>query len=319
LQRYCGFPKLKLRLKNTTPTINGVAQDMTGGTLIGVVKFSRNRCYTADLLGDPGELNTGFSDSACLLDSEGQPAEDIVVSAPVSSSFALNAGQEQQITLDFSANPVPVNAWNARVQLVYRGGLGLESDAVVTTAEPLTAPSAMRFTNETNYLLINQQLYLRSAVNTNQTLLAQVRPTSCVIGSAGTRSLSPSCFNPYSYTAGWRSPTGQVLASISALPAERTSVLLFLGNPAQAGIDGATFDPFGIVTTQVGTRVFAFDEGTQQATHDPLYAYRGMPISYVSFIVYFASTDQTFPPEAVIFARPAFANTTPIPFSTINF
>ena len=65
----CGFPKLKLRLKNTTAAINGVAQDMVGGTLVGVVKFSRNSCYTSDWLRDPGELNSFDSGkvASCLL------------------------------------------------------------------------------------------------------------------------------------------------------------------------------------------------------------------------------------------------------------
>jgi hypothetical protein len=92
----CGFKKLKVRVYNSTPALTNAATNVSipqaagAGTLVAVVKFSRNSCYQSDWSGDPGDLNPGFDDVACLLPLRGGdngttpiPLEEQVVSAPL--------------------------------------------------------------------------------------------------------------------------------------------------------------------------------------------------------------------------------------------
>jgi hypothetical protein len=317
----CGFPKLKLRVKNTTAAINGVAQDMVGGTLVGVVKFSRNSCYTPDWLGDPGELNAydGAKVTSCLLGGTSEPVEEIIVSAPVSASFSLAAGAEQQITLDFSAKPIPVNAWNLKVQLVYQGQLGLEPNAVAVTTQQLSAPTVFRVSNESNYLQINQKLYTRAQVNANQTLLAQVSPTSCVTGGAGSRTLVPSCFTATAFNTDWRAPGGQTLAALTPLPIDSYATLLMLGD-SRGSISGTSrsidTSPAGI---SLSVRTFYLDDATNDLFASSLISHRGLATSFLFYNVIVASVDTTPASNMDVYNRPAFGNVISVPISSINF
>jgi hypothetical protein len=315
----CGFPKLKLRVRNTTAAINGVPQNMVGGTLVGVVKYSRNSCYAPNWSGDFGELNTTFDGSTCLGGNNGDPVEEQIVSAPVSTSFSLAADAEQQITLDFSTKPLPVNAWNIKLQLVYQGALGAEPNAVVVTTKLLSAPAVYRALNETNYLLINQRLYTRDQVNADQTLLTQVDPPSCVVGAAGSRRLSATCALEKTIATSWQAPSGQTLATLSALPLGRQAVLLMLGNSGETvsgtavGLDGAALG------VSVFARAFYFSDAINSATANGLSAYRGLQSSFSFYNVYNASVDVTDPPFTEAANRPALQNPTPVPMTSINF
>ncbi len=315
----CGFPKLKLRVRNTTAAINGVPQNMVGGTLVGVVKYSRNSCYTSNWAGDFGELNTGFDKAACLLGSNGEPVEEQIVSAPVSAPFSLAAGAEQQITLDFSTKPLPVNAWNSKLQLVYQGTLGAEPDAVAVTTKLLSGPAVVRIINENNYLQINKRFYTRAQVGASQTLLAQIDPPSCVNNVAGTLTLVASCFVQQPTPRSWQSPSGQTLATLTALPADRQAILVVLGD-SEGVVEGTVVGAAGATSgVSAYARMFSFNDSTTMASPDTLFAYRGLQASWVTYTPYFASVDTASPPVLEIVNRPALQDPTPVPMTSINF
>jgi hypothetical protein len=133
-----GFPKIKVKLRNVTPAgTDGNGQPLvepipgTGGTLVAVVKFHRNLCYQPDLSGEYG--SPGIDWRACR-----SPTEEIVVSQPAAVPAGINSAP-QPVTFTF-ASRVPISATDLYLQVVYRGPLGEESDAVVVATKDIAEP-----------------------------------------------------------------------------------------------------------------------------------------------------------------------------------
>ena len=321
----CGFRKLKVKIKNSTAAIGTTAQDMSGGTLVAVVKFSRDNCYTA-WTDSAAQINLNFiaARSQCLYGGGTEPVEEVVLSA--SRGFALSAGADREITLDFSANPIPVNAWNIRLQLVYRGQLGAETDAVVAASRHLSAPTVLNFVNEADYILINQQFYTRAQVNSSQALLAQV---DCYyLRNDGTRSLDGSnpitqipCYHPITTTETLRSQSGTVLAQTPSLNAGRRSVLLALGDLDDPTLIDSIFDyPANEPATLIAyTRKFEYNDETRSLNAQSFPVYRGLPHNGGRTFYWVGRASEPIAPWTLEAARPALTNPTPVPLSILGF
>ena len=147
-----GFDRIRLKVKNTTPDIvlaNGTAvqQDMRDGRLVAVVKFHRNTCYQDDLSGEP----TQTADIARCRD----PVEEIVTSelaTTVGGSEARSVPFESEdhpegieLSFRFAQREIPFNAWDVILQVVYRGQLGEEDDAVVVASKDISEPTFIHF------------------------------------------------------------------------------------------------------------------------------------------------------------------------------
>jgi len=134
-----GFAKIKLKVRNVTPGgVNAQGQaivepipDGSTGTLVAVVKFHRNTCYTPALSGEYG--SPGIDWQTCRA-----PTEEIVVSAPQSVPQGIN--DEAKVVAFTFPNKVPINATDAYLQVVYRGPLGDEADAVVVATRDIAEP-----------------------------------------------------------------------------------------------------------------------------------------------------------------------------------
>jgi hypothetical protein len=141
-----GFTKVKLKLANTTPAIGtgqGSAQDMTGGQLVAVAKFRRAKAtYSTDLSGDCGAPNQSFP--ACRGD-----VEDIVTSVAISSVNLPAGGAPQEFQFTFS-EAIPLNVTDLYLQVVYRGPLGSEADAVAVTTKNIPEPTFLSVFNLTD-------------------------------------------------------------------------------------------------------------------------------------------------------------------------
>ncbi len=138
----CGFGKVSLKLKNSTP-----AESMGAGSFFAVAKFRRNACYVPDLSGDPGApMFTGYS---CRSGDE-----EITVSDPVHQwklpNGSLGAGEQQPVDFWF-ATPIPINATDIYLQVVFRGQLGNETDAVVVTTKNISEPNYIAIVNDYDY------------------------------------------------------------------------------------------------------------------------------------------------------------------------
>ena len=138
----CGFQTIKLKLKNSTP-----GETLSNGFFVAVVKFYRNKDYQSDLSGDPGGANFVAADARSWY-------EEILVSEKVDIA-TVAAGQmlpndESEITFTFDA-PIPINATDIVLQVVFRGTLGNESDAVLVATKDISEPNYLAFENDLDY------------------------------------------------------------------------------------------------------------------------------------------------------------------------
>jgi hypothetical protein len=227
---FTGFSKIKIKLSNTTPDIVAAnsgtfPQTMDGGTLVAVVKFKRNTCYTDDLAGYPPFA----SEDSCRTD-----VEEIVVSDPANDGAIVTVDStEQPFEFKFTNKQLPINATDVRLQVVYRGKLGAENDAVVVATQDLSEPTFFSYMNATDYIHINSKVYTRDEVNdTTKGLLPSVYPQSCVDYQLTPPQLKPSCLNPINTQVGFTVGSGvhQVQVSVDVLPVKRFIRLAILGN-----------------------------------------------------------------------------------------
>lgn len=143
-----GFSKVKLKVRNVTPPLNASGLPTTeliqgAGALGAVVKFRRNTCYEPQkLLGQPGAPDYGPGCKSTV--------EELAVSEPLGAQAfaAINTANGQEVAFDFQGqNVIPINATDVYLQVVYRGQLGEETDAVVVASKDVSEPSFYNFDN----------------------------------------------------------------------------------------------------------------------------------------------------------------------------
>lgn len=150
-----GFARIKLKLKNVTPGSdsqgNDGAEKMAEGgppTLIAIAKFHRNTCYKADLSGEM--TNDGSANDWRTCRSK---FEEIVISDSLPAPIGINTSA-QQVTFNFTTNKIPISATDLYIQVVYRGPLGQETDAVVVATKDISEPTYIQ-----NYSRKDQYTY----------------------------------------------------------------------------------------------------------------------------------------------------------------
>ncbi len=170
-----GFEKVRLRVRNITesvtdsgPAAPAIPQTSGSGTLVAVARYHRNACYRSDMSGErirgyaPPPGIGSIVEPTC---SAGTPArtthQEISVSAPltIASSADLPGGVGSgggapaaiEKTFDFAADPIPVNATDLFIQVIYRGQLGDEPDAVAVGNYDVREPTFIGIYNNTDY------------------------------------------------------------------------------------------------------------------------------------------------------------------------
>ena len=166
-----GFEKIRLKVRNLTdPIIESgtnlnVPQRAGVGTLVAVARYHRNACYKPDLT---GERQYRYSPPPALLVDEPTCALNLPTRTAyqeISVSATLNILSEADLpggsggtppasvekTFDFSADPIPVNATDLFIQVVYRGQLGDETDGIAVGNYDLREPTFYAGWNNTDY------------------------------------------------------------------------------------------------------------------------------------------------------------------------
>ncbi len=200
-----GFNTIKLKLKNKTPAVRSrsgslVEQPMPAGSLTAVVKFHRNRCYD-DLLTEWPATGTAAQD--CRTAGEEIVTSDVVLDQSVPFETGDNP-DGKEFTFDFPNRELPINAWDVVLQVIYRGRLGTEDDAVVVGTKDVSEPTFVAFMNTTDYVVINGRFYKPAEVAAKQTLFGSVSP-GCRAGSPGSYVVNEACYNKadsFTFTAG---------------------------------------------------------------------------------------------------------------------
>jgi hypothetical protein len=155
-----GFNKVKLKLTNKTPSISPsgggttVEQNlMPSGTVVAVAKFRRNKCYIENTLqGEVQAMKVNGRTDQDIFDNCRDVTEEIVVSDPVVLPGVLTNGSTVPLTFNFTdLNRIPINVMDLYLQVVYRGPLGDEADAVVVGTRDVSEPTFFTISNNTNY------------------------------------------------------------------------------------------------------------------------------------------------------------------------
>lgn len=146
------------------------------------------------------------------------------------ASVPADAPREFEFTFE---QEIPINASDLYLQVVFRGVLGQEQDAVVVATHDISEPTYFSVMNSTDYVELEGHVYLRTQVAGSAALTAKVRPVEC-INADGT--LFDGCLHPTdSPSTTWsfrRSPTAPngAGADVFILRLKTFSRLAFLTN-----------------------------------------------------------------------------------------
>jgi hypothetical protein len=159
-----GFEKVRVKVRNITSSITEsgsgrvVEQTATNGRLLAVARYHRNACYKRDL---SGERQRRFATPPALIVNEpscnGLPTrtvhQEISVSAPmmITDVSMLPGDTALEKIFDFSADPIPINATDLFIQIVYRGTLGEEADGIAVGTLDVREPTFLSAWNNTDY------------------------------------------------------------------------------------------------------------------------------------------------------------------------
>ncbi|MBL0142908.1 MAG: hypothetical protein IPP91_12605 [Betaproteobacteria bacterium] len=226
----CGFAKVNLKVANATPPIfppapqgpvEPVAQTLGAGMLVAVAKFRRNTCYTTNLSGEydsaTGETVVQYY-NRCVAS---QP-EEIVVSEsqnvlnlPACDRTVLGDCPGKAVAKAFNfPTPIPINAASIALQVVFRGSLGSEADAVVVETVDVSEPTYFTYMNATDYIKIEMGLYTRSHVIGDPSLLSKVEQAmpGCIVNGQ----LKDTCLQPFpiSFPLRWGNPGTTVVNAL---------------------------------------------------------------------------------------------------------
>jgi len=171
-----GFNHLRLRVHNTTPdiTVSGTGSvvpqamasttsgslansNFTGPYLVAIARYHRNACYTPALGGIPIQTASGTITNpapSCAAGSIRTPYQEVSVSNSAAIDAAtLNGTSAADVEFDFGNDPIPVNATDLIIQVVYRGPLGQESDGIAVGSLDIAEPTFAAFWNNTDYFV----------------------------------------------------------------------------------------------------------------------------------------------------------------------
>ena len=170
-----GFTRVRLNIRNNTPdlieTVDGsqpikqlfadTVADESGvnsppyqNTLVAVARYHRNPCYQSDLSGEYAVDPQGNPIQRNCPNGIRTDFQEISVSAPlVAAAATLNSDTASPQIFDFSADPIPVNATDLFIQVVYRGLLGQEVDGIAVGTLDVAEPNYFTYWNNTDYFL----------------------------------------------------------------------------------------------------------------------------------------------------------------------
>ncbi|HLX29465.1 MAG TPA: hypothetical protein VKV24_13360, partial [Casimicrobiaceae bacterium] len=202
-----GFKKLRANIKNISPLFFDAqgtlqVQNMQGGTFFAVVRYHKDKKYTDSLdtvVGvAPCADYTSVIDTAHLEASTvcRDGVEEIVVSKPL-NAISLDAGSDATVDFDFSDSPIPFGMTDVVLQVVYRGSLGSETDAVAVGTLDVSEPTYFTYLNASDYIHIGGHVYQRPAIESDSELLAAVRPQYCADYQQVPPKIRPGCLEEF--------------------------------------------------------------------------------------------------------------------------
>ncbi len=297
-----GFRTVKAKVKNIM-----LGEDMSNGRVVAVAKFHRNECYQSDLTGEFTQDASGnLIDPPCAAGQQYRTDEEFAVTSD-DQSLALKSDQEQELTFTFST-PIPFDATDLYLQVVFRGTLGAEEHSVAVGTVDISEPTFFSLLNGTDVFALpdgsprGQFFYYKdiiapanivrfpySIVDANGNRVYDSPPDVDVIGG------------DIHY---WISLAGAQVAEIPALPEGRFSRLAFLMAPSGLTIgvraEGAGFIVNSSYPEPAKTSQYNWDDGIYYVS--PVLKLRSQTYHWdsVTYYRYYGSANpalETMPPS----------------------
>lgn len=249
-----GFRFIKMKVKNTTPDINSargtIAQNMTNGQFFAVAKFHRNTCYTPTLTGQIGTIGRGANPSVNFWSSCRGPVEEIVVSEPEPGVSDLPAnGAAVPMAFDF-LTPIPIEATDLSIQVVFKGTLGEEPSAVAVTTKSISEPSFLTNLDASDMIACgtNEPTICRRVDDVNAPVFFRDEAASLLAA----QSLPPSQSSKFGFNRWLGFNPAQPRSKVVEWHVARTD----LPNPPQFKVDRGTFRRIAVLADiDIPTRV----------------------------------------------------------------
>lgn len=140
-----GFSTLKFKIQNNT-----AGEPLSDGAVTVIARFHRNGCYKADLSGEFYVDSAGNLITPC---ADYRSDDDFVRVAPV-EPIALGIGESKDMTITFS-DPIPFDATDLILQVLYRGKVGDEDSGMALGAADLSEPTYLSVLNATDVFELN--------------------------------------------------------------------------------------------------------------------------------------------------------------------
>jgi len=163
-----GFTKIRLKIRNNTSAITEsgtttpvIAQSMVttlaapgpaDPQIVAVARYHRNLCYQTNLQGEAVVNYQGTATENDCAAGNRSKYQEISVSAPaVVTATNLNGASSTPVVFDFSNDPIPINATDLLIQVVYRGQLGNELDGIAVGTIDVSEPTYLTLWNNSDY------------------------------------------------------------------------------------------------------------------------------------------------------------------------
>ena len=184
-----GFANIKVNLSAPELDNNGQPQILGNGIIRAVIKFRRRTAYQFAVDGcqaSPPPMGVNEEDTCRTKEVE------VVVSDPKTVTISSVPSSH---TLNFPT-PLPLSATDVRLQIVFRGVLGEESDEIIVATADMTEPTFWSYLNATDYFSIDDKVYTEEQIAADQSLIDKVSRTECIDSSTGTKTLVRGCLKP---------------------------------------------------------------------------------------------------------------------------
>jgi hypothetical protein len=135
-----GFTTLKFKVKNNT-----AGEALSSGNVQIIAKFHRNGCYKPDLSGEFYVDSVGQLITPC---PNFRSVEDYLRVAP-SQALSLAVGETKDMSVTFS-DPIPFDATDLILQVLYRGTVGDEAGGMALGAADLSETTYLSLLNATD-------------------------------------------------------------------------------------------------------------------------------------------------------------------------
>lgn len=287
-QSIFGFTKVRLKVRNATAEIveSGTAthsvQNASAGQLVAVARYHRNACYKPDLSGQrvqgyaavPPAPITAPACTSYL--PERTDYEEISVSAPLAIAggdalpgmVGTTAPSWADKVFDFSADPIPVNATDLFIQVVYRGQLGDEPDGIAVGRLDVREPTFVAAYNGSDHRWTGS-VWMPGSIGTT----TRAADFFHLCGGSPTQLLYRNAVAPaLRYAAGASPPEAVRLAVITTAPLAPSSNRVFRAQPTMIPSPSAEYRIFtskGAIR-QAGREAISASTAATDCTSEPV-------------------------------------------------